>query len=515
MNTKNKSAEMLSDTKISSPYYRKDYLEHIGGLQALNEEYSYWIDNKEIEGKIPEGVRGTLYRIGPGRNKIGKQVYGHWFDGDGMVHAFSFTEKGVWYRNRYVRTQKYVNETAQQKILYRGFGSNRKGGVLNNIARLPENAANTNLIWHGGKLLALWEGGRPWQIDPTHLTTVGEYNYQGKLNKLDAFSAHGKISPVDGCFYNHGIGFGLKGPQLTIYKINPQGELIKKVGLPIKIFGFIHDFSFAGDYLVYWIHPLGIKNPVPFLMGKSTFNDCVRYQPNWGMQAIIVRADTLEEVKRINLDPCIIVHTANAWQEGDQLILDVIRYEHFKVNDWLSNVLSEKIVFDQDALLGGELYRYRLGLKSDLYSAEKIKDSLPAEFPQWDLRFSGQKTRYAYHVVTLDRQYGGSIFFNSFQKLDYQLKTVTTKTLPEGQFLSEVVFMPTGEQEGEGYLVATVYHANQHRSDVVIFNAHDDLAEVARIPLQHHVPFGFHGGYTTKAFLPKQPISEIRPKKNS
>lgn len=494
---------MENNNEISSPYYRQDYLEHIGGLQALHEEHDYWIENKDIQGKIPEQIRGTLYRIGPGRNKIGDQVLGHWFDGDGMVHGFSFTDQGVWYRNRYVRTPKYIAETAQQQVVYRGFGTNRKGGILANIGRLPENAANTNLMFHAGKLFALWEGGKPWQIDPTYLTTIGEYDYQGKLGKFDAFSAHGKISPLDGCYYNHGVGFGKKGPQVMVYKINPQGEMIQKTALPIGIAGFIHDFSFAGEYLVYWIHPLGIKNPLPFLMGKSTFNDCVEYQPAWGMQAIIVRADNLQEVQRIRLDPCVIVHTGNAWQEGQKLILDVIRYEHFKVNTWLSNVLSESIQFEDDVLSGGQLYRYTLNLDTSTYHAITIKDTLAAEFPQWDLRFSGQKTRYSYHVATYDRGYQGSVFFNSFQKIDHETQAVTTHTLAKGQFLSEVVFMPTGEQEAEGYLCAVVYHADAHLSSVVIFEAHDTLAEIARIPLKNHVPFGFHGGYTRKAFLPK------------
>ena len=486
-----------------SPYYRQDYLEHIGGLQALNQEYDYWIDNKDIKGVIPEGVRGTLYRIGPGRNKIGEQVFGHWFDGDGMVHGFSFTDKGVWYRNRYVRTPKYIEETEKQKVLYRGFGTNRTGGILANIGRLPTNVANTNLMYHAGKLFALWEGGKPWQIDPTYLTTVGEYDYQGKLGKFDAFSAHGKISPLDGCYYNHGVGFGKKGPQVMVYKINPQGEMIQKTALPIGIAGFIHDFSFVGEYLVYWIHPLGIKNPIPFLSGQKTFNDCVQYQPSWGMQAIVVRADTLKEVYRIRLDPCVIVHTGNAWQEGDTLVLDVIRYENFKVNTWLSNLLSEDIKFDNETLSGGKFYRYSLDLKSLSYECHKIENTLPAEFPQWDLRFSGKKTRYSYHVATNDRGYNGSNYFNTFQKIDNQTNTVTTRVLSEGEFLSEVVFMPTGEQEAEGYLCAVVYDSHQHLSSVVIFEPHGELSEVARIPLKNHVPFGFHGGYTTKCFLPK------------
>lgn len=149
-------------------------------------------------------------------------MFGHWFDGDGMLHGVTFTDDGIWYRNRYVRTPKYLAETAAGKIVYRSFGHNAPGGVLKNVGRLPANAANTSLIWHGGRLLALWEGGRPWQVDPVTLETIGEFNYGGKLGITDPFSAHGKVDPKTGYYYNHGLGVGARGPQINIYRISPE-----------------------------------------------------------------------------------------------------------------------------------------------------------------------------------------------------------------------------------------------------------------------------------------------------
>ncbi len=133
-----------------------------GGLENLDEEYSYWIE--ELEGEVPSNLRGTFFRNGPGRQKIGGQPYGHWFDGDGMLCAFTFNEGKVHFKNAYVRTPKYIEETAAQKILYRGFGTQLPGGMRANFLKLPANPANTNSIYHGGKLLALKEGGRPWEL---------------------------------------------------------------------------------------------------------------------------------------------------------------------------------------------------------------------------------------------------------------------------------------------------------------------------------------------------------------
>ena len=127
---------------------------HHGGFEALNEELDYLVPLNAVKGTIPDAVSGTFFRIGPGRNKIGGQEFGHWFDGDGMLHSVSFTIDGVVYRNRYVRTPKYLAETRANKIVMRSFGHNAPGGIRKNMGRLPANCANPTRIYHGGKLLA-------------------------------------------------------------------------------------------------------------------------------------------------------------------------------------------------------------------------------------------------------------------------------------------------------------------------------------------------------------------------
>lgn len=116
-------------------------LAHLGGFEALHDEYSYTVPRSEIRGRVPDSVRGTFLRIGPGRNRIGSDTFGHWFDGDGMMHALTFSADGAWYRNRYVRTPKYRKETAAGRIVCRSFGHNAPGGMLRNIGRPPANAA--------------------------------------------------------------------------------------------------------------------------------------------------------------------------------------------------------------------------------------------------------------------------------------------------------------------------------------------------------------------------------------
>ena len=118
-----------------------------GGLENLDQEFDYIIDS--VEGEVPTDLEGTFFRNGPGRQRIGDTKYGHWFDGDGMIAAFTFNEGQVHFKNKYVRTPKYLDETAAQAICHRGFGTQIPGGLRKNLFKMPANPANTSIIHHG------------------------------------------------------------------------------------------------------------------------------------------------------------------------------------------------------------------------------------------------------------------------------------------------------------------------------------------------------------------------------
>ncbi|MEO1174987.1 MAG: carotenoid oxygenase family protein, partial [Myxococcota bacterium] len=143
------------------------------------------IELEPLNGSAP--FDGVLYRNGPGRQELFGIPYGHPFDGDGMISRYEFRDGSVRYRNRYVRTRELEAEERAGKPLFRSFGTNLPGGLVRNLFRLNfKNAANTSVIPHGGKLLALWEGGLPHSIDPNSLETLERYDYGGKLKNKNS-----------------------------------------------------------------------------------------------------------------------------------------------------------------------------------------------------------------------------------------------------------------------------------------------------------------------------------------
>lgn len=469
---------------------------HHGGLENLDTEHSYWID--EFDGTVPADLQGTFFRNGPGRQRIGETKYGHWFDGDGMLCAFTFAEGKAHFKNAYVRTPKYLAETANQDIRYRGFGTQIPGGFRKNIGQMPANPANTNTVYHGGRLFALNEGGHPWQLDPSDLSTVGEYDFEGNLGRRQVFSAHGRVHPRTGDYFNFGAGvsgFGLKGPKacLNVYRINPKGEMINKGLVPLTNFPFCHDFALTDKYAIFFIGSIIFDGMAGVMLGTKTISDVVKYDPTIDMKALVVDLDTMEVVKEFTTDHGAIVHFGNAFERGDEIVLDGCYQDGFTANSSLENVFAPESKFN-----GGWYKRYVLNLTTGRMSEQKVCDA-ECEFPTFNTSYVGKPNAVTYTACSVNNGYNG--FFNGFQRLESDGEAHLV-TLPPGFYGSEPLFAAAknATREDDGYLLEVVYDGFQHKSELQIYRADNVTDQVARLPLQHHLPHQFHGYFTPNVF---------------
>src|ERR1700739_4715303 len=108
----------------------------------------------KVVGKLPRELNGTLYRNGP--NPQFDMPGAHWFVGDGMLHAFHLENGRASYRNRWVRAPKCVAERDAGRALFTGFGGRRATDVPPDVTT-DGGVANTNIVFHAGRLLALEE----------------------------------------------------------------------------------------------------------------------------------------------------------------------------------------------------------------------------------------------------------------------------------------------------------------------------------------------------------------------
>jgi len=470
------------------------------GYETLFDEASYWIKPEKVVGEIPPGLEGTLFLNCPGRNKIGDQQYGHWFDGDGMISAVTIKGGRVHYKNRYVRTPKYVNETAAQKILYRGVGTQIPGGFLRNMFRAPGNAANTSVILHGGKLLALWEGGKPFELDPTTLATVGEYTYAGGLSASQPFSAHPRLDSRTGTLYNFGV-FGVPKPKLHFYKIDSKGTLVSNVSQYVGDYSMCHDFAITDKHAVFVLCPAFMRTPFKFLFGFNSIFESIEFDQTAKTKVVVLELATAKLVKEFEFDSFFGFHIGNAHERGDEIAVDVLCVKDMNIMGGLADVFMERGDDFQFLANGATFNRFTLNLATGEGSSALVPGAIAGEFPAWNAHRTGLENRYTWLATILEN--GTPYGFNAYQKIDHQTGELKLHDFGAGRFTSEPNFVPFGEgaREDEGYLISIVYNHARKKSEVVILDATDMQRELAVIPLDHHVPFGFHGGFYAETFV--------------
>ena len=470
------------------------------GFETLSEETAYWVDPGKIIGQIPLEIEGTLFLSCVGRNKIGGQQFGHWFDGDGMINAVTIKGGRAHFRNRYVRTPKFVNETAAQKILYRGVGTQIPGGFLKNMFRTPGNAANTNVILHGGKLLALWEGGKPWELDPGTLETVGEYNFDGDLSATQPFSAHPRLDPRTGELYGFGV-FGVPKPKLHFYKIGPDGKLVANTSQYVGDYSMCHDFAITDKHAVFVLCPAFMRNPLKFLFGFSSILEAIEFDNSEKTRVIVLDLDTAKIVRSYEIDSFFGFHLGNAHESGDEIFVDVLCVEDMDVMGGLSDVFMDRGA-DFDFLADGAmLNRLTLNLATGEAAQEAHSESIAGEFPVWNGSRTGTENRYTWLGTIVEN--GTPYWFNAYQKIDHQTGELKVHDFGPGRFTSEANFIPAtdGSRDDAGYLISIVYNDERRKSEVVLLDAQDMEREIAVIPLDNRIPFGFHGNFYPQTFL--------------
>ena len=90
---------------------------------------------------------------------------------------------------RYVKTEaqkeEHDPETDTWRFTHRGPFSVLKGGQKLGNTKVMKNVANTSVLMWGERLLCLWEGGDPYEIESRTLRTIGKFDV---INGCDSMS---------------------------------------------------------------------------------------------------------------------------------------------------------------------------------------------------------------------------------------------------------------------------------------------------------------------------------------
>jgi carotenoid cleavage dioxygenase-like enzyme len=273
-------------SSVAAPLERQ--FTEIAGLNSFNSTSSTGASNISLQFDFSRSVASAAKDVQAAISAAAG--LGHWFDGDGAILAVNFTNVEAVGVYRYVQTTGYQKETAAGKLLYGNYGMTAPGIIWNQWIKPVKNAANTSVLALPDKLLALWEGGKPYALDLQTLETCGEDDL-GSLTKELSYSAHYKHDKNTGEIFNFGVSPGLNAT-LNVYNSDSTGKIIQTAIHELEGVPLIHDFVLAGQYLVFFISPVRL-NLWPVLLGIRSYSDSLKWHPELGTQIIVIDRENL------------------------------------------------------------------------------------------------------------------------------------------------------------------------------------------------------------------------------
>ena len=435
-----------------------------------------------IEGELPRELNGTLLRNGPNPMYPPRDNY-HMFSGDGMIHAFQFDDGRVSYRNRWVRTAKLERERAAGEALFGTFGNPATSDPT--VIGEPYNVANTNVIWHGGRLLALEESNPPVALDPHNLDTQGAYTFDGRLE--GPMTAHPKVDPLSGelHFFGYGLG-GLGSPTMAYHVADAHGRLTRSVTFESPYPSMVHDFVVTEHYVLFPIFPLTTS-----LDRARCGQSPLAWEPDkLSYVGIMPRDGEAADITWYEGEACCVFHPMNAFEAGDSISADMLRYDAAPGFAHADGTPADPT----KAVARLERWRFDLAGNTNTYTSERL-DDFASEYPRFDERRAGRAYQHGYFAST-PSELGRAALFNQIVHYDFHAHATERFELPRGDFTSEPVFVPRAAAEGAGYLLAVIFRGAEKRSDVIVLDAENVSAgPLAVARLDTRVPFGFHGNW--------------------
>ena len=404
-----------------------------------------------VTGEIPRELNGLYVRNGA-NPPSGKSL--DWFLGCGMLHGIEISDgKPRWYRNRYVQTPLLDEEVPSPE----------------SRAKLENSIANTHVIGHAGKILALAELSLPIEVNG-ELETLGPYRFGGKLH--GNMTAHPKVCPITGelLFF----GYSMRPPFLKYYRVSATGELVQEKEIAVKGPTMMHDFCITESKVVF------LDLPVVFdLEERKKGGLGIRHDDEYGARLGVMPRDGSSEMMRwFEIDPCYVYHALNAYDDGDDVVVEGCRMVGYMAKGMVKPPVPVP-------------YQWRLNLKTGDVSERQISD-LGVDFPVVPDALVGQPHRYGYFA-----QFGKMTpTVEGYHKICTASGAIQSHMLSDGRQGSEVRFVAAegGDREDDGYLLSYVFDPTDQDSELVILNAAQLSDEpIARIHIPARIPAGFHG----------------------
>ncbi|MGP3919421.1 carotenoid oxygenase family protein [Nonomuraea sp. 10N515B] len=412
-----------------------------------------------VHGTLPPELNGRYFRNG--HNPKPGVTPSHWFRGEGMIHGVRLSGgRAEWYRNRWVRTP-FLD------------------GVPFTGTELEVSAAATNIIFHGGRYLALQEANLPWEVT-AELDTVGVYDFGGKLTS--AMTAHPKEDPVTGEL--HFYSYSPFPPYLTYYVAAASGEIIRSEVVDGSGPSLMHDFAITREHVVF------LNSPVVFDHSEHS-GIPYRWHDDVPFRIGVMPRTGPSRVTWFEVEQGALLHVTNSYvDQHGRVVVEGPRYDRASwENSWKWWVGAPGYGTSPDA--GSTLHRWILDPATGKATDEPL-DNLATEFPSINDALTGAANRYSYAIAFPGAGLSG------YHTIKFDTVTGRRQLLSHGEHRmpGEAVFVPAegGTNEDDGYLLAIVSDLKANASQLLVLDATNiENDPIATVELPRRVPAGIHG----------------------
>ena len=467
---------MATATTVTSPA--------TAGFADQDEELQ--LDEVPVSGELPEWLHGSLVRVTPAKFDLpGGHTIRHWFDGLAMLHRFAIADGRVSYANRFLRSDAY--ERAQRGDgIGQGFATDPCRAIFKRIQTLfsPDLTDNANvcLAQIGERYVAMTETPLPVEFDPRTLETVGHPpQAPGSVT-----TAHPHRDPSSGDALNYAAHISARN-SYRVYATGADGSHRVLAQVPVKSPSYMHSFSVTERYAVLTEYPL-LLNPMRLALSMSSFIESYEWKPERGTRFTVIDRASGEVVRRGRADAFFSFHHVNAWEEGDEVVVDLIAYDDARVIDEL---YIDKLRTAPSSTVS-TLRRYRVRPGVERVEEELLLDR-KVELPRIDYaRVHARPYRVLYAESTRP---GTRAWADEVLKFDLASGAVSTWSA-DGCYPGEPIFVgrPGRDAEDDGVVLSVVFDSAAARSFLLVLDA-GSFTEIARAEAPHRVPFGFHGQF--------------------
>ena len=433
----------------------------------------------EVVGEIPRDINGLFVHNGP--NPRFAPNRGHsWFDGDGMVHGVQLEDGSATFRSRWIATRGLEEDLTAGRATY--VGSMAKPGA----GKRHKNVANTDLVYHAGRLLALWwEGGAPVELGLADLRTRGTFDYQGTL--AGGLTSHAKLDPRSGelCF----MSWARRHPFLHVGAAADSGTVTRYTPVDLPGPRVQHDMAISERFFCVFDFPLMIDLTRP---GHDTIG--FTFEPEAPARiGLLERREPDAPVRWFEIAPCFMWHVSCAWDEGDEFVLVGARIQHPTRIDRRGHIRSDGPIVDGEHRFDARPYMWRVNVKTGIVHERQL-DDVHVEFPRVNDANICSGARYSYMVEL--RAAEPTVKGCGWLKYDLLSGRREHLPFPGGHIGYEASFAARegGAGEDDGYLVGFVTNEIDLTSEFWITPSRC-LADgpIARVKLPQRVPPKFHG----------------------